>query len=47
MAPVEIREMKDVDIRTVDIKTLKDIGKIKIRKELPKEERLLMFITGS
>lgn len=44
MAAAEFEEMKKVDVRTVDIKTLEDIGKIKINRELPKEERLLAFV---
>ena len=40
----ELEEMKKVDIRTVDISTLVDIGGIKINRELPKKERMLSFI---
>ncbi len=40
----ELEEMKKVDIRTVDISTLVDIGEIKINRELPKKERMLSFI---
>lgn len=44
MAVDELEEMKKVDIRTVDINTLADIGEIKINRELPKKERMLSFI---
>ncbi len=36
--------MKKVDIRTVDIDTLRDIRDVKINTDLPKEERILDFI---
>ena len=44
MVAVELEELKKVDIRTVDTSTLADIGKIRIDRTLPKEERLLAFI---
>ena len=44
MVAVELEELKKVDIRTVDASTLADIGKIRIDRTLPKEERLLTFI---
>ncbi len=44
MVAVELEELKKVDIRTVDASALADIGKIKIDRTLPKEERLLAFI---
>ncbi len=40
----EIEAMKDVDIRTVDINTLRDIRDVKVNTDLPKEERVLDFI---
>lgn len=36
--------MRNVDIRTVDPSTLVDIRDVKIRTDLPKEERILDFI---
>lgn len=44
MVVAELEELKKVDIRTVDTSTLADIGKIRIDRTLPKEERLLAFI---
>ena len=44
MVAAELEELKEVDIRTVDTSTLADIGKIRIDRTLPKEERLLAFI---
>ena len=44
MVAVELEELKKVDIRTVDTSTLADIGKIRIDRTLPKEERLLAFM---
>lgn len=44
MAVDEFEAMKKVDIRTVDISTLVDIGEIKIDRELPRKERMLSFI---
>ena len=44
MVAAELEELKKVDIRTVDTSTLADIGKIRIDRTLPKEERLLAFI---
>ena len=40
----EIEAMKDVDVRTVDINTLRDIRDVKVNTDLPKEERVLDFI---
>ena len=40
----EIEEMKNVDVRTVDINTLRDIRDVKVNTDLPKEERVLDFI---
>ena len=44
MVAAELEELKKVDIRTVDTSTLADIGKVRIDRTLPKEERLLAFI---
>lgn len=44
MDRIKYEQMKQVDIRTIDVNTLVDIDKIEIRKELPKEERLKDFI---
>ena len=44
MVAAELEELNKVDIRTVDTSTLADIGKIRIDRTLPKEERLLAFI---
>ena len=43
MAAAKLEELKKVDVRTVDVSTLEDIGKIRIDRTLPKEERLLAF----
>lgn len=40
----EIEAMKNVDVRTVDINTLRDIRDVKVNTDLPKEERVLDFI---
>ena len=40
----ELEAMKNVDVRTVDIDTLRDIRDVKINTDLPKEERILDFI---
>ena len=40
----ELEAMKNVDVRTVDINTLRDIRDVKINTDLPKEERILDFI---
>ena len=40
----ELEAMKNVDIRTVDIDTLRDIRDVKVNTDLPKEERILDFI---
>ena len=40
----EMEAMKNVDIRTVDIDTLRDIRDVKVNTDLPKEERILDFI---
>ena len=39
-----VKAMKDVDIRTVDPETLRDIRDVQVRTELPKKERMLDFI---
>ena len=38
------RPAQKIDIRTVDIDTLRDIRDVKINTDLPKEERILDFI---
>ncbi len=40
----EMEAMKNVDIRTVDIDTLRDIRDVTVNIDLPKEERILDFI---
>ena len=40
----ELEAMKNVDVRTVDINTLRDIRDVKVNTDLPKEERVLDFI---
>lgn len=44
MDNMEYEQMKQVDIQTVDVNILVDIDTIKIRKELPEEERLKDFV---
>ena len=45
MKAIEFEEMKNVDIRTVELHILEDLDKIEVDKSLTKEERLLDFIT--
>lgn len=40
----ELEAMKNIDVRTVDINTLRDIRDVKVKTDLPKEERVLDFI---
>ena len=40
----ELDAMQNIDVRTVDINTLKDIRDVKVNTDLPKEERMLDFI---
>lgn len=40
----ELEAMKNIDVRTVDINTLRDIRDVKVNTDLPKEERVLDFI---
>ena len=40
----ELDAMQHVDVRTVDINTLKDIRNVAVNTDLPKEERVLDFI---
>ena len=40
----EIEAMKNIDVRTVDINTLRDIRDVRVNTDLPKEERVLDFI---
>lgn len=44
MVAAEFEKLKNVDVQTVDISTLEDIGRIRIDRELPKAERLRAFI---
>lgn len=44
MVVANFDKLKNVDVRTVDISTLTDIGKIKINRELPKADRLRAFV---
>lgn len=39
-----VKAMKDVDVRTVDPETLRDIRDVQVRTELSKKERMLDFI---
>ena len=39
-----VEQLKNVDVSTVDPKTLVDIRSVKINPELSKEERLIEFI---
>ena len=40
----EIEAMQNVDVRTVDRESLKDIRDVKVNTDLPKRERILDFI---
>lgn len=44
MVVADFDKLKNVDVRTVDISTLTDIGKIRINRELPKADRLCAFV---
>ncbi len=44
LTPEWLEAMKNVDIRTVDPETLRDIRDVKINVELPKKERILDFV---
>lgn len=41
---MSIDEMKNVDVRTVDLDTLVDVTKIVIDESLPKEERVKEYL---
>lgn len=41
---LSLEQMQNVDIRTVDKDSLRDIGDVQIDKSLPREQRLLEFI---
>lgn len=41
---MELAQMKQVDIHTVDRESLADITKIQIDEKLPQEERLIHFL---
>ena len=40
----ELKAMQEVDVRTVDPATLKDIRDVHVNMDLPKQERILDFI---
>ena len=40
----ELKAMQEVDVRTVDPATLKDIRDVQVNTDLPKAERMLDFI---
>ena len=44
MGVKELEEMKNVDVRTVDIRELRDINQVSVDGSLPREERLLDFV---
>lgn len=44
LTAADIDAMQNVDIRTVDLETLRDIRDVEVNTELPKRERLLDFI---
>lgn len=39
-----LKQMSEVDVRTVDKDTLVDVGDVLIRTDLPKEERMMDYI---
>lgn len=44
LTAADIDAMQNVDIRTVDPETLRDISNVEVKTELPKRERILDFI---
>lgn len=40
----DLKKMKNVDIKTVDVESLKDIQDVKIDPDLPREERIKSFL---
>ena len=40
----QVKAMQNVDIRTVDPASLRDIREVKVNTDLPKQERILDFI---
>lgn len=40
----EFEQMKEIDVRTVDRNTLVDIRDVVIRKELPREDRMIDYV---
>lgn len=40
----ELKAMQEVDVRTVDLATLRDIRDVHVNTDLPKAERMLDFI---
>lgn len=42
--PMDLEQMKQVDVRTVDPETLVDINDVKIDETLPREQRFADFL---
>ncbi len=40
----DLKKMKNVDIKTVDVESLRDIRDVKIDPDLPREERIKSFL---
>lgn len=40
----ELRRMREIDIRTVDKKSLRDLKRVRVKKELPIPERVADYI---
>lgn len=40
----DLKKMKDVDIKTVDVESLRDIRDVKIDPDLPREARIKSFL---
>jgi len=43
--PAMLEEMKNIDVRTVDPDTLVDIKGVEVNTALPREDRILEFLT--
>ncbi len=43
-SPIDLEQMKQVDVRTVDPETLVDINDVKIDETLPREQRFADFL---
>ena len=41
---MKLEEMKNLDIRTVDLRSLVDRRKVRINKDLPQKERLKQYV---